>query len=266
MQRIHVGEIHLNYEEQGKGNPFVFIPGLMGLWQAWKFQLPHFSKRFRCITFDHRGTGGSDKPKEYSTALIAKDVIGLMDALGVERAHVAGTSTGGCVLQNLALDYPDRLRACIFSNTWTKADPYMTRLQLSRKRMALAYGKEAYIEFSSLWTFGWTQFHNMYENILELEKRQKETLGDVEIIAARIDMTINHDRQAELQKIRKPSLIITAKDDALTPPYFAEELHAAVQGSKLVRFNEGSHYCYQRSFEQWNAAVDAFLNENEGKI
>ena len=81
---------------------------------------------------------------------------------------MAGTSTGGCILQNLALDYPDRINCCVFTNTWTTADPYMTRLQTSRKQIAEAYGLEEYIKFSSLWTCGWTQFRNMYENLLDL--------------------------------------------------------------------------------------------------
>lgn len=267
MPRIQAGELQLNYVEAGAGDAFLFIPGLMGLLNAWDFQLPHFSKRFRCITFDHRGTGESDKPEGvYSTELIAKDAIGLLDALGVEKAIVAGTSTGGCILQNLALDYPGRVRCCIFTNTWTTADPYMTRLQTSRKQIAQAYGTEEYIKFSSLWTCGATQFRHMYENLLELEKRQKETIASVEVLCARLDMTLSHDRTAELAKIDKPSLIIAAKDDALTPPYFAEDLHKTIKGSKLVVLDEGGHYSYRRSHEEWNAAADAFLKEVEAKI
>ncbi|MBT5948636.1 MAG: alpha/beta fold hydrolase [Nitrospinaceae bacterium] len=267
MPRIKAGEIHLNYTDTGEGEPFLLIPGLMGLLNAWDFQVPHFSKNYRCITFDHRGTGESDKPENaYSTDYIARDAIALLDTLGIEKAHVAGTSTGGCVLQNLALDYPDRLKCCIFTNTWTKADPYMTRLQTSRKQIAQAYGTEEYIKFSSLWTCGATQFHNMYENLLELEERQKETIAPVEVLVARIDMTLNHDRKDELTEIKKPSLIIAAKDDALTPPYFAQELQGYIEGSELVVLEEGGHYSYRRSHEEWNAAAEAFLNKNKGKI
>ena len=79
-----VGGIALNVEEQGAGPAFIFIPGLVGLLDAWSFQVAHFSKRFRCVAFDHRGTGDSDKPKDsYSTALIAQDTIALMDKLGL---------------------------------------------------------------------------------------------------------------------------------------------------------------------------------------
>jgi pimeloyl-ACP methyl ester carboxylesterase len=123
VPRIDVGHITLNYEERGEGPAFIFIPGLVGLLNAWEFQLAEFARRYRCISFDHRGAGDSDKPSDaYATALIARDVVALMDALGIDKAHVAGTSTGGCVLQNLAIDHPDRLRCCIFSNTWVKAD------------------------------------------------------------------------------------------------------------------------------------------------
>ncbi len=265
MPRIQAGDIQLNYAEQGEGEAFLFIPGLMGLLDAWDFQMPHFSDRYRCITFDHRGTGESDKPRDaYSTGIIAQDAVALLDTLGIEKAHVAGTSTGGCILQNLALDYPDRIGCCVFTNTWTTADPYMTRLQTSRKQIAEAYGLEEYIKFSSLWTCGWTQFVNMYENLLELEARQKDTIAPVEVITARLDMTLSHDRTSEIHKIDKPALIIAAKDDALTPPYFAQDLQKAIAGSELVILEEGGHYSYRRSHTEWNAAVDAFLAEAGG--
>ena len=62
MSRINIGELSLNYHEVGSGEPILFIPGMMGLLEAWKFQMEYFSNRYRCISFDHRGTGESDKP------------------------------------------------------------------------------------------------------------------------------------------------------------------------------------------------------------
>ena len=75
-------------------------------------------------------------------------------------------------------------------------------------------------------------------------------------------MTLEHDRTAEIHRIEKPSLIIAAKDDALTPPYFAEDLQKAIAGARLVVLEEGGHYSYRRSHVEWNAAVDAFLAES----
>ena len=265
MARIDVGEITLNYEERGQGPAFLFIPGLVGLLNAWEFQMAEFSKRYRCVVFDHRGTGDSDKPKDsYSTAVIARDAVALLDKLGIDKAHVAGTSTGGCVLQNLAIDHPQRLRCCIFSNTWVKADEYITRVQLTRKRIALSYGPAEYVKVSSLFTSGAMQFRYNLDKVMELERRALKTVAPVAVLAGRLDMTLAHDRAAELNKIRNPSLIIGTRDDATVPFYQSEDLHKAVPGSKLVIVEEGGHYSYRRHWQEWNPIVDRFLRDYEG--
>jgi aminoacrylate hydrolase len=264
VPRIDVGHITLNYEERGEGPAFIFIPGLVGLLNAWEFQLAEFARRYRCISFDHRGAGDSDKPSDaYATALIAHDVVALMDALGIDKAHVAGTSTGGCVLQNLAIDHPDRLRCCIFSNTWVKADEYINRVQMTRKRIALAYGPEEYVKVSSLFTNGAMQFRYDLDKVMELERRALQTVAPVEVLAGRLDMTMAHDRTADLHKIHNPSLVIGTRDDATVPFYQSEDLHRAVRGSKLVIVEEGGHYAYRRHWQEWNPIVDAFLREHE---
>lgn len=264
MPRIDTGDLYLNYAEAGDGEPILFIPGLVGLHKAWEFQIAHFSKRYRCITFDHRGAGESDKPsggENYSTELLASDAIGLLDALEVSRAHVIGTSTGGCVVQNLAIDNPERLGACVFSNTWTKADIYVSRLQTYRKWIAESYGQEAYVEFSSILTNGAQQFRYDLDKVMALEERSKQTVSPVEIISARIDMTLNHDRTGELSKIDRPSLILGTTDDATVPVYFSLDLHNAIKGSQLHTFNEGGHYSYRRRADEWNALVEKFLDQ-----
>lgn len=264
MPRIDIGELTLNYAEAGSGKPILFIPGLVGLHKAWEFQIAHFSKRYRCITFDHRGAGDSDKPMggdHYSTEHLARDSIGLLDALDIERAHVIGTSTGGCVVQNLAIDSPERLDACVFTNTWTTADIYLRRLQTYRKWIAESYGQEDYVEFSSVLTNGAKQFREDLDNVMALEERAKQTVGPVEILAARIDMTLNHDRTGELDRIDKPSLVLGTNDDSTVPVYFSFDLHKAIKGSQLHIFDEGGHYSYRRFAKEWNAVVDKFLDQ-----
>jgi aminoacrylate hydrolase len=264
MPRISVGHISLNYEERGTGPAILFIPGLVGLLNAWEFQIAEFSARYRCIAFDHRGAGDSDKPADaYSTQEIARDAVALLDTLGIDRAHVVGTSTGGCVLQNLAIDHSDRLNCCVFSNTWVKADEYISRVQMTRKRIALAYGVEEYVKVSSLFTNGAMQFRYDLDKVMELEARALKTVAPVDVLAGRLDMTLAHDRTAELHKIRSPSLIIGTRDDATVPSYQSEDLHHAIAGSTLVIVEEGGHYSYRRHWKQWNQTVESFLRTNE---
>lgn len=262
MPRIDIGPVSLNYADMGEGAPLLLIPGLVGVYNAWDFQLAHFSKLYRCITFDHRGTGDSDKPsggENYTTQKLAEDSIGLLDKLGIARAHVVGTSTGGCVVQNLALDYPDRLGACVFSNTWTKADIYFGRLQTYRKWIAESHGQEAYVEFSSILTNGTQQFRYDLDKVMALEERAKKTIAPIDIIGARIDMTLTHDRLDELGRIDRPSLVIGTTDDATVPVYFSLDIHEAIKGSELEILDQGGHYSYRRHADKWNPIVETFL-------
>lgn len=269
MPRIDLGHITLNCADIGEGDAFLFIPGLVGLYDAWSFQLEHFAKRYRCITFDHRGTGESDKPTgpgAYSTQALAEDAIALMDKLGIEKAHIVGTSTGGCVLQNIALDHPDRVRACIFNNTWVTADEFISRVALTRKRIAESYGPEEYVKVSSMFTSGADQFRNNFDAVMELERRALATVGDVEVLTARLDMMLAHDRSSEIGTIDRPSMIIGTVDDATIPYYFAEDLNAAIPGSEILFFEDGGHYSYRRHPERWNTNVQAFLDRAEESI
>jgi aminoacrylate hydrolase len=251
-------------EERGTGPAFIFIPGLSGLSNAWEYQIAELCQRYRCITFDHRGAGDSDKPASgYATEIIAGDVISLMDALGIARAHMAGTSTGGCVLQSLAIDHPGRLRCAIFSNTWVKADEYITRVQMTRKRIALAYGAEEYVKVSSLFTSGPMQFRYDLDKVMAFEQRSLQTVADVGILSQRLDMTLTHDRSTELSKISSPSLIVGTRDDSTVPFYQSEDLHRAIPGSRLVIIEEGGHYSYRRHPQEWCRIMDAFLREVE---
>jgi aminoacrylate hydrolase len=264
LPRIDIGRLTLNVEERGSGPAFVFIPGLQGLHDAWAYQMAVFAQRYRCISFDHRGAGDSDKPADgYSTEAIAADTIALMDALGIDRAHVAGTSTGGCVLQHLAIDRPGRLRCCIFSNTWVKADEYIARVQTARKWIALAYGPEEYVKVSSLFTNGAVQFRHDLDKVMELERRALATVAPAEVLVRRLDMTLAHDRAADLARIAAPSLIVGTRDDATVPSYQSEDLHRAIAGSRLVLLEEGGHYSYRRHWQEWNRIVDTFLHEAE---
>jgi aminoacrylate hydrolase len=260
MPRINIGEISLNYKEQGRGEPILFIPGMMGLLDAWKFQLEFFSSNYRCISFDHRGTGESDKPSNaYSTELVAQDAIALLDKLGIDKAHIVGTSTGGCVLQVIAIDHPERLRTATFNNTWTTADEYIRRVQTFRQKIAQSCGSEAYVEFSSLWTCGPLQFRHDWEELQRLEARQKQTIAPVDVLVGRLQMSIDHNRLADLSRITSPTLVIGTRDDSTVPAYFSEDLAAAIKGAELVILPEGGHYSYRHAPNGFNDAFKSFV-------
>jgi pimeloyl-ACP methyl ester carboxylesterase len=117
--KVKVGDVDLYFELYGEGPPLVLIAGTGISLAPWRvFQVPEFAKRYQVLIYDHRGLGRSDKPEvPYSTRLFAQDCVGLMDALGIERAHVMGHSMGGRVAQWVALDHPEKVRSLVLSGT-----------------------------------------------------------------------------------------------------------------------------------------------------
>ena len=129
MPRVSIGDAEIHYEEAGQGPPLLLVPGLSGVGAFWSAQIAEFSRDFRVITHDHRGAGQSTHSRiKYSVEQMAADVVRFMDALGIDRAHLVGHSTGGAIGQVLAQDHADRLASLVLSATWAGPDPYFRRL------------------------------------------------------------------------------------------------------------------------------------------
>ena len=117
--KVKVDGVNLYYELYGEGDPLVLVAGTGISLAPWRvFQVPEFAKHYQVLIYDHRGLGRSDKPDvPYSTRLFAHDCAGLMDALGIKKAHIMGHSMGGRVAQWLALDYPEKVRSLVLSGS-----------------------------------------------------------------------------------------------------------------------------------------------------
>jgi pimeloyl-ACP methyl ester carboxylesterase len=123
MPEVQVNGIRMNYEQQGTAEPLILIPYLTADHACYAFQVSEYAKHFTCISIDLRGAGESDKPEGvYSTELFADDVAALMQALGIQRAHVSGLSLGAAVGMCLAIRHPEKVRSLSLHSGWTKSD------------------------------------------------------------------------------------------------------------------------------------------------
>jgi pimeloyl-ACP methyl ester carboxylesterase len=139
MPKIRVGNITMNYDQQGSGEPVVLIPYLTADYACYAFQVADYSKEFTCISVDLRGTGESDKPGGiYSTEMFADDVAGLMQAIGIRTAHVFGLSLGAATGMWVAAKYPDRVKSLSLHSGWHKTDAYIRTVVQGWQVMARA--------------------------------------------------------------------------------------------------------------------------------
>jgi aminoacrylate hydrolase len=262
MAKANLGDVELYYESHGSGGgaPVLLVPGLGGVGVYWKPNLPAFSAKHRVIVHDHRGTGQSSASKiRYSVDQMADDLVRLMDHLKIERAHLVGHSTGGAMGQTIAAKHPERLASLVLYATWTKCDPFFARVFEARKSLLLDSGAEAYMRSGPVFLYpDWW----INKNLALIEEREKLTLPAFpapEIVASRIDAIVAFDRSADLPQIRTPTLVICAKDDFLTPPYFSRELAEKIPGAKLVLLERGGHCASETALEEFNQAVLGFI-------
>jgi aminoacrylate hydrolase len=260
MPRTSIGDCSLYYERSGMGFPVVFISGLGGFASFWQDQVAAFAKRFEVITFDHRGIGQSDEARiGYTVERMAADVISLMDALRVKRAHLVGHSTGGAIAQVLAIEHPGRLAGVVLSATWTKADAYFRRLFALRKEVLLRLGPSTYLQSATLyWYPSWWVARNN-ERLRQSEAQNLPNFAPTEIVASRIDAMLAFDRTSELGRIKTPTLVVGAEDDIVAPAYFSEELARLIPGAEVKLFPRGGHFLTHVRAREFNNAVLPFL-------
>jgi pimeloyl-ACP methyl ester carboxylesterase len=250
------------YVEAGTGSPLLLIMGFGGDHTAWAFQMATLAGRHRVIAFDNRGVGQTDSPDHpYTTRMMAADSLGLMDALGIDRAHVIGVSMGGMIAQELALKSPDRVRSLHLGCTFARPDPYMLALNAAWRDMRIGLGREATLRTLGLWLFAPSTYAErpelveaLLQNALTNPHPQSVTgfLRQGEAVAA-------HDTCDRLSAIRCPTLVSVAEDDILVPPRFSREIAVRIRGAELRVIPTAGHGYFLEQPDAFNALSLDFI-------
>lgn len=249
----------LHYERTGSGSVVILIPGLGGDGRFWAGVVARLADRFDLITVDHRGAGRSDRPAGFYTIDgIANDVLAVMDAEGVETAHLVGHSTGGAVVQTIALDALRRARSLVISGSWDRPDARFQATFEARATLLDAGLVEAYQKLTHV--FGYDPaFIEAHREELDLAVASAgETLASLAITAARVRMLLAFNRSANLERIRHRTLIAGARDDMLIPIHHARRLHRLLPHADYIEF-EGAHFHPRTDPDPFAGCVARFL-------
>lgn len=264
----NINGIKMNYEDKGQGPAFVFIHGLGESAESWHYQTDFFSKSFRTIAMDMRGHAKSeDGDKTITLDLFASDVIGLLDHLGIQKAHFIGHSMGGVILQEIAARYPERLLSVILSSTagfFIEPDN-SKNLELRLQRIDTIPMEE----IGALVAKGGCA--------PDFEERQPKVFEEMKA-------TFQHNRQAPYRqatyatfgtdladhrvtspKIKVPTLIMVGELDQTTPLIHSFNLLKLIPGSKMQIFRNTAHMTKYEVHEEYNRAVTEFLTPYEPK-
>jgi pimeloyl-ACP methyl ester carboxylesterase len=213
----------LHFEEAGTGTPIVFVHEFAGDWRAWEPQMRHFSRRHRCITYSARGYPPSDIPKDvaaYSQAQAVQDILSVMDAAKIERAHIVGLSMGGFATLHFGLTAPERALSLTVAGAGYAAEKstqeHMRALsratadqfeKVGAKELAKTYALGATrVQLQNKDPRGWQEFATRLG--------EHDSLGSANTMrgvqAARPSI---YDFEAELKKMTVPTLVINGDED-----------------------------------------------------
>ena len=252
--------VELYYEVHGTGTPLLLAAGLGGACTYWHEQIDAFANSCQLVLYDQRGTGRSSHVPVESVEQLAKDTVQLLDRLDIERVHYVGHSTGGAIGQVLAIEHPERLISLVIYASTAKSDSFRRRIWDLRLKILETLGPSVYARLTTLLLFPSWWISANDERLAREEEQAAKMLSEPEVVASRIDAILKFDRVADLHRITTPTLVLCAKDDNLTPPYFSQQLADEIPGATLLLMDRGGHACSKTMPDEFNSQVLAFVN------
>lgn len=266
MPFVKVNDIQLYYELHGPENADVIVlsNGIFMSTSSWGYQLVEFKKHFRVLVYDCRGMWKSDHPAgPYSMEQHADDLAGLMDALGIKKAHIGGISYGGEISMTFALKYPQRARSIIVSSAVSQIDPMLQVMGASW--MSALQNNDAdtlfEITFPANFSESWIAAN---KEIIEPSRKkfhQMDLKAAEELMLAfsKIDFT------DELKKINMPTLVLVGELDILKSRKYSEIIASEIPGAELLIIPHGGHAICMEQPGAFNSAIMGFvLKHSEG--
>jgi pimeloyl-ACP methyl ester carboxylesterase len=235
VSSVRVNGTRLYYERHGRGEPLLLITGFTISAAVFEPVLDLYTPRFECIVYDNRGAGRSGVPLlPTSMPELAADAAGLLDAIGLESAHVYGVSMGGMVAQELAIRFPERVRGLVLGGT-TPGGPRALR-PTARELAALAGGRSlAGALFSP-------QFRRADpERVRALLRHFARHRVTARGAWWQWWATVYHDTLSRLGTIQAPTLVLHGELDAMCPLGNARLLAERIPDAELVVIPGAGH-------------------------
>ena len=263
VRSAEVAGLSVRYRQAGEGAPLVLLHGFLCDSRCWMPQLSGMSDRFNVVAWDAPGAGASsDPPDAFTTADYARCLAGLLDTIGVGRAHVVGLSWGGILAQEFYRLYPERLRRLVLAGTYAGwrgslpepvwkdrlaaclLDATMPPEAVVAKFLPSVFTDAAPRELREELSAIVSQFHPTGFRLMSLSSAEMDT-------------------RELLPTIEVPTLLLWGEDDRRSPVQVAELLHAAIPGAELAIIPNAGHLSNMERPDAFNAHVRRFCLERD---
>lgn len=273
MPFAKINNVEINYHIVGDGQPLLFIAGLGVDNMCWIYQVPEFQELFKVIVFDNRGIGkstGSIAP--YSIRMMADDAVELLKYLNIGKSHIVGTSMGGMIAQEIAINYPNMVDKLVLCSTFAKPQN-MVEIIMKGVKDIIGYNaldifgiNPHRLVFEKLFSYLLQQIFSE-EFLLENKKLIEETLRKylskltyVETFLKQTGAVYTHNTIDRLNLIKAETLIITGMEDKLVVPECSDILAEKISRSKLRKIEHAEHGMHFEMPDIINKIVIDFLS------
>lgn len=264
LPAIQTERLKMYYEVRGQGDPVLLIRGLGSTCEGFKPQVEGLSPHFRVISFDNRCVGRTDQPQEpFTIADMADDTAALLDALGIESAHVFGVSLGGMIAQELVLRHPKKVQrlalGCTHAGprTAARAPEWAIRIfDESRdmpRRDALRHSIPILFSTKTV-----AERPELVEDVLAVMEHNNQPKSSYLL---QLGAVMKHDTIDRLSQITHRTLVMTGTEDTLVAPANSELIAKRIPGSRLLEFEDTGHVFFTEKPETVNRVLIDFFRE-----
>ena len=251
----------LHFADAGSGPPVVLVPGLGMAEAVWADARRRLEPAHRVITVDPRGSGQSEKPAgPYTGELVAADLEAVLDAAGVERAHIVGMSMGGMIGQEFALRKPERVASLMLVSTYAAPDDWARRVLEARRELIARLGFAEQFKLAVHFVFSPQAFRTIPDFIAGLEQRIADNPPDEQAYLSQLEYCLAHDATDRLSSLSVPTLVMTGSDDFLTSRIQGRELAELIPGARYHEVPETSHGMVWEEPQQFAELIAEFVS------
>ena len=260
------GAVRIAYDSVGSGEPLVLVHGLGYARWGWEPVLGPLADSFEVVTLDNRGIGSSDVPAgPYTASDMAADVVAVLDAAGLESAHVVGTSLGGMVAQELAIGRPDRVRRLVLActtpggpNAFPLPEPTL-RLMAEAPFLPPEEALRRFVENA----LAADTVHDRPELAERIYRLRLEHPPDPLGWRAQAAAGVTFDAFDRLGSISAPTLVLHGTDDTVVDVRNAQLLAEGIPDARTELLPGTGHLFFWEERERFVELVTSFLKEGD---
>jgi 3-oxoadipate enol-lactonase len=261
-------DARLHWEERGEGTPLLLVMGHTYSSAMWYLAVDELARNHRVITFDNRGTGKSSAVRKLSVGDMARDAFAVMDAAGVDAAHLYGVSMGGGIILEMARQQPERVRSLLLGCTLAKT-PDISRVPLALRLLTRLPAPIVY----RLLTAKKNENPYPYGTAAPADKISRD-VAVIKAINTNVRTSVAQTRaigaysitEEEVRALRMPALVLHGDEDAAVSYEAGLRLHELIAHSEMVTFPGVGHNYFVAAGDEANAAALAFLGRVDAQL